>query len=64
MRASLDGVDELATNVETGVDGCLTLICGRVEFVVECARHDRNDWGKGDGGGMEGVPVLGFYDSD
>ena len=50
MRASLDGVDELATNVETGVDGCLTLICGRVEFVVECARHDRNDWGKGDGG--------------
>ena len=50
VSASLDGVDKLATDVETGVDGCLTLICGRVEFVVECARHDRNDWGKGDGG--------------
>lgn len=39
MGASLNGVDELATNIEAGVDGGFALEDGRIESVVEDVGH-------------------------
>lgn len=48
--AAVYGVDELSINVETSVEGGLSLVNGRVELVGEDVRHIRRLSRRGCGG--------------